>query len=258
MGEAVRGLIMVLALSCSATVAAADPPSTFRDPVTGMELVNVPGGTFSMGCNLEWNDRCFDNEKPAHEVTLSAFRIGRSEVTQEQWRKVMGEDPADLSAKDCGGDCPVDSVAWDDVQEFIKKLNSMGEHKYRLPTEAEWEYACRSGGKEEIYSGANTADTVAWYNDNSKRELHPVGKRSANGFAVSDMSGNVWEWVQDIYGAYAAAAATDPVVESGGSDRIFRGGYFGSVSRHLRCTMRNRGSSSMKVNAIGFRLAMTP
>ncbi|MBF0183267.1 MAG: formylglycine-generating enzyme family protein [Magnetococcales bacterium] len=258
MRKGVSGLVLTLLMLHGGSAGSADAPSVFRDPITGIELLDIPGGTFSMGCAGEWTARCFDWEKPAHEVTLSSFRLARTEVTQAQWRKVMGEDPADLQAKECGDDCPVESVAWDDVQEFLKKLNSMGEHKFRLPTEAEWEYACRSGGKEESYSGGSDPDKVAWHESNSGRHVHPVGKMAANGFALHDMSGNVMEWVQDIYGAYAAAAATDPLVESGGSDRVFRGGFFSSVHRQLRCTMRNKNSSSLKVPTIGFRLAMTP
>jgi formylglycine-generating enzyme required for sulfatase activity len=256
MGKAITSLALGIALVSSSALA--EPTAPFRDPVTGMELLYIPGGTFAMGCIGAWIERCFDNEKPAHEVTLSPFRLGRTEVTQAQWRAVMGDDPPDLKSKECGDNCPVESVAWDDVQEFIKKLNGMGEAKYRLPSEAEWEYACRSGGKEEIYAGGAQADELAWYESNSNRLPHPVASRSPNALGLHDMSGNVWEWVQDIYGSYSAPAVSDPVVESGGSDRLFRGGFFGSVQRQLRCTIRSRTSSSLKVNAIGFRLAMTP
>jgi formylglycine-generating enzyme len=137
--------------------------------------------------------------------------FGKYEVTQAQWEAVMGNNPAYF--KQCGESCPVESVSWNDVQEFIKKLNQQTGKTYRLPTEAEWEYAARSGGKSEKYSGGNNVDSVAWYNGNSGKQTHPVGRKQPNGLGIYDMSGNVWEWVEDIYSnsAYRAHNRNNPI-----------------------------------------------
>ncbi len=176
-------------------------PATVRgfiESSTGMEFVAVNGGCFQMGDNF--GDGMADREKPVHEVCVSDFVIGKYEVTQGQWRKLMGSNPSKFNS--CGDNCPVEQVSWNDVQQFIQRLNSQSGRNFRLPTEAEWEFAARSGGKHEKYSGGDNVDAVAWYGDNSGKMTHPVGQKQANGLGLYDMSGNVWEWVSDWYGNY--------------------------------------------------------
>ena len=150
------------------------PENVWTDPVTGMEFVKVSGGTFMMGDIFGDGD---DDEKPVHEVRLDEFYIGKYPVTQGQWKKIMGDNPSYFEE---GGDDPVESVSWDDAQEFIGKLTEMNDGRYgfRLPTEAEWEYAARSGGKKERYAGGNDIDAVAWYEDNSDDSTYPVGRKA--------------------------------------------------------------------------------
>jgi formylglycine-generating enzyme required for sulfatase activity len=168
------------------------------DPTTGMEFVAVPGGCFQMGDTF--GDRESD-EKPVHQVCVSDFSIGKYEVTQGQWKAVMDSNPSRFSS--CGDNCPVESVSWDDAQQFIRRLNKQSSTSYRLPTEAEWEYAARSGGKREKYSGGNDVDAVAWYYGNSAK-THSVGQKQPNGLGIFDMSGNVWEWCSDWFGGYSS------------------------------------------------------
>ena len=149
-------------------------------------MVYVEGGTFTMGCTSEQSD-CNSYERPTHRVTLDGFWIGKYEVTQAQWEAVMGSNPS--SFKDCGGNCPVETVSWNDVQEFLKKLNQMTGKNYRLPTEAQWEYAARGGSKSKgyKYSGSNSMDSVAWYDGNYSFETHAVGQKSPNELGIYDM-----------------------------------------------------------------------
>ncbi|MBF0623692.1 MAG: formylglycine-generating enzyme family protein [Magnetococcales bacterium] len=223
----------------------------------GMEFVRVTGGTFKMGCWGSGEGECFDDEKPAHEVKLGDYWLGKTEVTQKQWRAVMGSDPPELKFKGCD-DCPVEGVTWEDVQEFIEKLNGQGEWKYRLPTEAEWEYACRSGGKEETYAGGLDVDAVGWYG-NSEGKTHPVGQKAPNGLGLYDMSGNVWEWVSDWFddGYYASSPRDNPGGPSSGSYRVYRGGSWYYVARFLRCAVRGYDVPGPRRGYLGFRLART-
>jgi len=169
-----------------------------------IEMVFVEGGTFIMGCTSEQRDDCFDNEKPTHQVTLSDFYIGKIPVTQAQWKAIMGDDNNPSRFK--GDNLPVERVKWEDVQEFIERLNAMVSMNYRLPTEAEWEYAARGGNQSQgyKYSGSNEIDEVAWYAGNSggageysDRKIHPTGTKNANELGIYDMSGNVKERVSD-------------------------------------------------------------
>ena len=195
--------------------------ATLKDPTTGMEFVKIPGGTFKMGCD-SWQSNCDSDEKPVHTVRVDNFEIGKYEVTQGQWKAVMGSNPSHFSS--CGNDCPVENVSWDDAQDFIKKLNAKGQGTYRLPKEAEWEYACRSGGKAEKYCGGNNVDQVAWYRNNAGKKTHPMGQKSPNGLGIYDMSGNVWEWTCSDYGKYDDGKKNHAKCSSGGSSRVYRGG----------------------------------
>jgi len=219
----------------------------FRDPHTGMEFAFLPGGCFTAGANDGNSD-----EKPPHEVCLSPFYLGRHEVTQGQWQKVMGFNPSLFSA--CGDDCPVDQVSWSDAREFVQRLNRLTNRNYRLPTEAEWEYACLGGSRTGKYCGGEV-DAVAWHRGNSGNMVHPVGKKMPNGFGVFDMSGNVWEWVQDWSGPYPAQKRQDPQGPESGSSRARRGGSWQYGADKARATWRSSGYQDDRAMDIGFRLA---
>ena len=156
------------------------------------EMVRVEGGTFHMGATSEQKDEAWDREKPVHSVTLSSYYIGKTEVTQALWQAVMGSNPSNFK----GSNLPVECVCWNDCQEFIQKLNSLTGRNFRLPTEAEWEFACRGGNNSRgyKYSGSNNLGSVAWYDDNSGGQTHPVATKAPNELGIYDMSGNVWEW----------------------------------------------------------------
>lgn len=225
-------------------------------------MVPVEGGTFMMGATKEQGSDAFDDEKPAHQVTLSSFSIGKYEVTQEEWEVVMGSNPSKFK----GTKRPVECVSWDDCQEFIRKLNQMTGKQFRLPTEAEWEYAARGGNKSNgyKYAGTDTIDYVGWYDGNSHSETHPVGQKMANELGLYDMSGNVSEWCQDWYGEYyyGKSSSSNPQGPSSGSDRVSRGGnwYHDEVAREGRVSSRvsNRGFEVQSLPCIymGFRLAL--
>ena len=216
-------------------------------------MVRVEGGTFMMGATSEQGSDAYDDEKPAHQVTLSSFSIGRYEVTQEEWEAVMGSNPSNFKGKKL----PVEQVSWDDCQTFIRKLNQMTGKHFRLPTEAEWEYAARGGNKSRgyKYAGGDNLGSVAWYTDNSGNKTHEVGKKQPNELGLYDLSGNVWEWCQDWKGGYRSSSQTNPTGPSSGSNRVNRGGswYHGAwicrVSVRFDCTPAGRS------NNLGLRLA---
>jgi formylglycine-generating enzyme required for sulfatase activity len=224
----------------------------------GIEMVFVKGGTFTMGSNDGESD-----EKPTHQVTLSDFYIGKYEVTQKQWRDVM-----ELDAKYWYCDsCPVFEVSWNDVQEFIFRLNQKTEKTYRLPTEAEWEYAAREGSKlytpkislsDFKYSGSNNIDLVAWYSGNSVGKAHPVGQKDANQLGIFDMSGNVWEWCSDWKGIYNNIGQDNPKGPSTGLIRILRGGSWKSNVGNCRVAYRRYFNPELYELDYGFRLVLVP
>ena len=232
------------------------PPAEFKDGKFGFEMVLVPGGTFKMGCTGEQSN-CFDDEKPVRSVTVGNFYIGKYEVTQKQWTLVMGSNPSIFK----GDDLPVENVSWQDVLEFLSKLNSMvgSPHRYRLPTEAQWEYAARGGarGSGHLYAGSNNIGDAGWHTGNSGKKTHPVGGKKANELGIYDMSGNVWEWVSDRFGAYDPSDLADPYGPSHGSSRVFRGGSWGNEASLCRTSTRRNLAPEMRNDRIGFRVVCT-
>ncbi len=221
---------------------------------SGIDMVHIQPGCFQMGSPASEAER--DNDEQQHQVCLTtAYAIGKTEVTQGQWRQVMGNNPSYFT--NCGDACPVEQISWDDVQTFIQKLNAQTEGGYRLPTEAEWEYACRSGGQAQSYCGGNTPDALAWYDSNAGNKTHPVGSKAPNALGLYDMSGNVYEWVQDYYGDYPSSSVTDPHGPTGGAVRVFRGGSWRYDARYVRAAFRGIYSPDGRYSNLGFRLART-
>jgi len=228
----------------------------YIDPVTGMEFVFVKGGSYQMGDTIGGGR---EDEKPVHEVCVDDFYLGKYPVTQGQWVKIMGKNPSYFKS---GDNYPVESVSWDDVQEFIKELNQMSGQRYRLPTEAEWEYAARSGGKREKYAGTSSDSELgdyAWYTSNSGDKTHPVGQKRPNGLGLYDMSGNVLEWVEDLYieDAYKHHVRNNPVFTGIGSHKIVRGGGWNLDPMVLRCSCRFDAPPGIRESDLGFRLLRT-
>jgi formylglycine-generating enzyme required for sulfatase activity len=233
---------------------------SYTDTETGMELVLVKGGCYLMGDTFGDG---YGNEKPVHEVCLDDYYIGKFKVTQGQWKTLRGNNPSYF--KSCGDNCPVENVSWDDVQEFIRILNQRTGKTYRLLTEAEWEYAARSGGKREKWAGTSSKSELgdyAWYNGNSGGQTHPVGQKKPNGIGIYDMSGNVWEWVQDTYrsDAYSYHDRNNPIYTGRGAGHVFRGGSWYYNPRGVRATFRNHRTPVIIIrhHNIGFRLARIP
>ena len=216
-------------------------------------MVWVDGGTFRMGATSEQGSEISD-EKPVHSVTLSGYYIGKTEVTQVLWEAVMGSNPSRFK----GDYLPVESVSWDDCQEFIRKLNALTGQNFRLPTEAEWEFACRGGNNSRgyKYSGSNYIDNVAWYDGNSGGKTHPVATKSPNELGIYDMSGNVWEWCADWYGDYSSGAQTNPKGPYDGSCRVCRGGSWFISAGLCRSSYRSYNYPTYPLNALGLRLAL--
>lgn len=218
--------------------------SSYTETVNGVSFVMkaIPAGTFTMGCTSEQGSDCRDDEKPAHSVTLSAFYMGETEVTQALWIAVMGNNPSYFKINNL----PVEQVSWDEVQTFLQKLNSMTGKTYKLPSEAQWEYAAR-GNQSYKYAGSNDLGSVAWYNSNSGSTTHNVKGKNANGFGLYDMSGNVWEWCQDYY--------NDDYTKSGNSEyRVCRGGSWSSYENFCRVSYRYLGTPAYLNSVTGFRL----
>ncbi len=211
-------------------------------------LVYVAGGTFTMGSPKTEKDRY--NDECQHQVTVKSFQIGKYEVTQKQWKSVMGPNPSFFKGCD---DCPVENVSWSDVQQFISKLNEKSSIKYRLPTEEEWEFAARGGtqSRRYVYSGGNTLSSVAWYSENSGSETHRVGAKSPNELGIHDMSGNVWEWCLDLFKPYPGCSVDDRT----GVHRVTRGGGWSGIARRCRTSNRGHDEPDNRSNNVGFRLA---
>jgi len=251
-------------------------------------MKNIPAGTFSMGCTTG-DPNCFSDESPVRSVTLSAFQIGETEVTQAQWQAFMGSNPSYFPS--CA-QCPIEQVSWYDAVVFCNRLseangltpcyysdavftqvygktggnwslpnsgtvyrnpNAKG---YRLPTEAEWEYAARGGSTTNLYSGSNSVDGVAWYASNSGNTTRTVKGKSPNGYGLYDMSGNVWEWCADWYDAYPSTAQSNPTGPSGASSRVNRGGSWFDNAQYCRVSLRSYSTPSLRGFSLGFRLAL--
>jgi len=219
------------------------PDNVFKDCPICPEMVVIPSGSFEMGSNNGDAD-----EKPVHRVTISrAFALGKTEITQDQWRVIMGSNPSRFA--NCGGNCPVEQVSWNDAKEFIQKLNAKTGKQYRLPSEAEWEYACYGGSQTE-YCGGNDLDAVGWYGNNgrpggnSNQTTHPVGQKQANGYGLYDMSGNVWEWMENKY-------------DNEHDWLTRRGGSWEDIPQGVSASYRLIGGPASRGSSLGFRLART-
>ena len=218
-------------------------------------MIKVEGGTFTMGATPEQGADAWSDEKPAHKVTLSDYYIGKTEVTQALWETVMGNNPSRFK----GENLPVEKISWNDCKEFISKLNALTGKTFRMPTEAEWEYAARGGSKSRgyTYSGSNRLDDVAWYEDNSGGKTHEVGTKSPNELGLYDMSGNVWEWCSDWFGDYSSSAQNNPKGPDSGTDRVRRGGSWGSVAWSCHCSSREIRGPGNRNCLLGLRLCLS-
>ncbi len=219
------------------------------------KMIAVEGGTFKMGATSEQGSDAYSDKRPVHSVTLSDYYIGETEVTQELWDAVMGTNPSRFK----GSKRPVESVSWNDCQEFITKLNNLTGKNFRLPTEAEWEYAARGGSKSKgyKYSGSNTIGNVAWYEGNSGNKTHDVKTKQANELGIYDMSGNVWEWCQDWKGDDSSSSQTNPTGPTSGSYRVYRGGSWYNNAEFCRVSYRNGINPVNTFNLLGLRLSLS-
>ena len=236
---------------------------TFTVNGVTFKMVAVEGGTFTMGATAEQGSDAYTNEKPTHQVTLSSYSIGETEVTQALWQAVMGTNPSNFTGNP---QRPVEKVSWNACQMFITKLNQMTGKNFRLPTEAEWEYAARGGNLSQGYKypGSNDVNEVAWFRDNSYAVgssspdygTHPVGTLAPNELGIYDMSGNVSEWCQDLYGTYTSAAQTNPTGSTSGSHRVYRGGSWGVNARYCRVSYRLNYTPTGISSNYGLRLVL--
>ncbi|MDD4847498.1 MAG: formylglycine-generating enzyme family protein [Bacteroidales bacterium] len=241
-----------------------DTPKMFEDFTVTIndvtfEMIAVEGGTFMMGSQntdpsgANYDEEAFDNESPVHQVTLSDFYIEKYEVTQAQWRAIIGDNPSYFSGCD---DCPVEQVSWNDIQDFLQKLNALTGKNFVLPTEAQWEFAARGGNKSNgyKYSGSNTLGNVGWYYYNSGSTTHRVGQKIPNELGIYDLSGNVWEVCQDWKGSYSSGSQTNPTGPALGSFRVLRGGSW--CNSAMGCRVSCRFSHASSFYDTGFRVAL--
>ena len=227
---------------------------TFEANGVSFTMIHVEGGTFTMGATSEMTEPSSD-EEPTHQVTLSSYYIGETEVTQALWKAVMGSNPSRLK----GDNLPVEKVSWNDCQTFIHKLNALTGKRFRLPTEAEWEFAARGGNQSRHtqYSGSSRIDDVAWNRGNSGDKMHPVKTKQPNELGIYDMTGNVYEWCQDWKGSYSSNAQTNPTGASSGSDRVLRGGGWGRSPRGCRSSNRSSETPEFSNDNLGLRLVLS-
>jgi formylglycine-generating enzyme required for sulfatase activity len=227
----------------------------WQDKTTGMVFVHIKGGCYEMGCG-EWTGQCDPDELPVHKVCVDDFWMGQYEVTQKEWQIIMEKNPS-MSAY--GSHYPVEKVSWEDVQTFIKKLEKKSNQNFRLPTEAEWEFACRSGGKNQKYAGRSLdINHLGWFKDNSMYITHGVGIKAPNSLGLYDMSGNVSEWCMDAYQteAYKKHHKNKPQVKHG-NIKVVRGGDWSDKYNHLRCADRRGYAKNLRSKDIGFRLIVS-
>jgi formylglycine-generating enzyme required for sulfatase activity len=225
-------------------------------PLTNLEMVKVPEGCFQMGCG-ELDDQCFSSEKPIHNVCLVSAEIGKYEITQSQWKKIMGYNPS-FFKKD--GAFPIENVSWNDIKNFIRRLNRISDKNFRLPTEAEWEYAARAGTETAFSFGDEISKLgeYAWYSGNSEGKTHLVGQKEPNAWGLYDMHGNVWEWVEDDWHDNYDGAPSDGgawIDDPRGAFRVFRGGSWHLDARNCRSATRDFDGPGLRFNGVGFRLA---
>ena len=233
-----------------------------------MRMIYVEGGSFNMGCTSEQGGDCDSDESPTRYVTVNSFYMGMLEVTQSQWEKVMGTSVyqqknkanPDWPMRGTGADYPMYYVSWEEAKEFCRRLSQQTGKTYRLPTEAEWEYAARGGKKNEgtKYSGSNYLGSVAWYSENSNSSTHPCGTKQANALGLYDMSGNVWELCEDWYGDYLSYDTNNPKGASTGQYRVLRGGGWYSNASRCRVAYRNCYSPGLRYGDYGFRVVLLP
>jgi formylglycine-generating enzyme required for sulfatase activity len=231
-----------------------------KDPKTGMEFTVVKGGCFSMGA-FAFDQNALEDEKPAHEVCVGSFRIGTFEVTQDQWQAVMGDNPSGFK----NGRRPVENITWSDAQDFLARLNKATGRQYRLPTEAEWEFAARGGVKSKgfLFAGSNAFDDVAWVLSNSERQSATVGGKRPNELGIYDMSGNVWEMCADRYAAdyFKESPKENPAGPAAGPARVMRGGSWARGPEAARVTQRvgipPAAAPGSRNTSIGFRVAIS-
>lgn len=231
------------------------PIENYEANGVSFEMVPVQGGIFTMGATREQGTDAFDDERPTHSVTLSSFSIGKTEVTQELWEAVMGKNPS----KSKGANKPVECVSWYDCQMFIGKLNDLTGKQFRLPTEAEWEYAARGGQKSQgyKYSGSDSLGDMAWYHDNSGSTTHDVATKLPNELGLYDMIGNVADWCSDWYGNYGSNAQTNPQGPQSGRDRVVRGGSWNASARACRSSRRGGVAPHYRYTGLGLRLVLS-
>jgi len=231
-----------------------------RDTATQVEMLLVPPGTFTMGCTASNLYACSSNENPTHSVTLTqAFYMGRYEVTQSQWVAKMGSNPSYYQGASYpdAANRPVEQVSWNTIQGYLSATDM------RLPSEAEWEFACRAGTTTAFNNGSSddaTVGTIAWYTTNAGGQTHTVGGKAANALGLYDMSGNVWEWVNDWYGStyYSVSPSTNPLGPVTGANRVFRGGSWANLTNYVRSSSRGDGTPVYASSAVGFRVARAP
>jgi formylglycine-generating enzyme required for sulfatase activity len=228
-------------------------PPVFKDTVCGIELVLIGGGTFAMGDTL---DQGIDNEQPVHQVKLDEYYISRFPTTQAQWSQLVEDNPSAFKHPEN----PVEQVTWMDACDFARKLTDAQQEAvaFMLPTEAQWEYAARSGGRDQLYAGGDDIDAVAWYELNSQGTPQPVGRKRPNDLGLFDMSGNVWEWCRDTFhpDAYTRHGSQNPETASAGKDRVIRGGSWNLDAWSARCARRFNFRTDFFGPGLGFRLVM--
>lgn len=251
-------VVLIIITAVKIVTSSSDASNFIFASMPTSEMISIPAGDFVMGCQSGRDFECVDNERPAHNVNIKNFEIGKYEVTQELWKEVMSDNTSIWS--ECGNNCPAEYVSWEDAQFFINELNRRTGKIYRLPSEAEWEYACRAG-ENHAYCGSDHFGRVAWVGENSHVKTHPVGQKNSNAWGLYDMSGNVCEWVQDTLHRDYKGAPTDGSAWEGGDtgSRMVRGGSSGFGSPSSRASIRDNYRIPMDQcrSCFGFRLART-